>query len=87
MRFALLRSERWIGDGLTNGGPIEVTVADLVHGTLARTTFDPAVALPEARDWLNERVEVVRALVADPEARLGLECGSCAFIAGCPAHR
>ena len=81
-RFALLRSERWIGEE-----PIEVTVADLVHGTLARASFDPTVALPEAREWLTERVEIVRAVVADPEPRLGLECGSCAFVAGCPAHR
>lgn len=82
VRFGLLRSAAWIGDE-----PVEVTVADLVHGTLERASFDPTTVLPAAHEWLGERVEVVRALVADPEPRLGLDCGSCGFVAGCPAHR
>jgi hypothetical protein len=63
-----------------------VVTADLVLGTYADAHVDTAAVAPELGDWLTARLDVIRARVARPVARRGLECGWCPFIAGCEAH-
>ncbi len=81
VRFALLRRPGW------SGSPVRVCVADLVLGSLAEEVVDGPAVRTEIDAWFTERLEVIRARVANPIARAGLECGWCPFIAGCPAHR
>jgi hypothetical protein len=82
VRFALLRRPAWL-DGRT----VRVTSANLVRGTYDETTVDTGAVAPELEAWLEERVAVIRDRVGDPRPELGLQCGRCAFIAGCPALR
>lgn len=80
IRFSVLRLEQWLA-----GRPFRLVVADLIRGELV----DQVVAddpLPELHGWLAERVDRIRARTTTPDARAGIECGWCPFIAGCGAH-
>lgn len=81
VRFALLRRPAWLDQ------TVHVAVADVVFGAQVEARIDVAAARTEIEDWLAGRLDVIRALVAAPVARRGLECGWCPFIAGCEAHR
>jgi hypothetical protein len=80
VRFAVLRLSAWAGSEL------HVSVADLVHGARRDGTVDAANAAALER-WLEERVDIVRARVAQADASPGIDCASCSFIPGCPAHK
>jgi hypothetical protein len=82
VRFALLRRVDWL-----QGRRVRVAVADLVRGTYEEDDIDSAAAMPEITDWLDTRVEVIRARLAQPAPQAGLECAWCPYIAGCGAHR
>jgi hypothetical protein len=80
VRFAVLRLSAW------SGAELCVSVGDLVHGARRDGTVDgPRVA--ELQRWLAGRVDVVRARAAEADPTPGLDCASCAFVPGCPAHR
>jgi hypothetical protein len=79
VRFAVLRLSAWAVSSL------HVSVADLVHGARRDETVDARSTEPLLQ-WLEERVDVVRARVAEPTASPGIDCASCAFVPGCPAH-
>ena len=80
-RFALLRTADWL-----TGRPVRLVHADLLFGTFVEHVVDADAALDELRSWLCERVDAVRARIARPQPRPGLECGRCRFVAGCSAH-
>ncbi len=80
VRFAVLRLSPWAA------GELHLSVADLVHGARRDQSIECAAGTM-LRGWLAERVEIVRARMAQAEAVPGLDCASCAFIPGCPAHR
>jgi PD-(D/E)XK nuclease superfamily len=81
VRAAVLRLARWVGDD-----PLRVVWADLVRGLAVERTVDVSSELPALREWLDERLAVVRTRLADPVATPGVDCDGCAFVAGCPAH-
>lgn len=79
--LAALRAATWAA------GPLHLVAADLLALTFDERTFDTAAAGPDARAWLTDRLALLRDAVADARPRTGTECGSCAFVAGCPPHR
>jgi hypothetical protein len=81
VRFALLRAR-----GACNG-EVSIGVGNLRTGQRAEQPVVFEDAFAEAEAWLHDRVEIIRARIANPEPVPGLECGSCAYIAGCGAHR
>lgn len=80
-RFALLRRADWLA-----GRTVRLVHADLLYGGLVEHEVDADAALTQLRPWLGERVEALRAHIARPQPRPGLECGRCRFVAGCAAH-
>ncbi len=81
-RFALLRRARW-----TMAGPLRVVRADLLGGWAVAVELDGAGAWEGLRDWLGERLEVIRAHADRTAPRAGWECARCRYIAGCAALR
>jgi hypothetical protein len=79
--FALLRAR-----GLFSGS-VSVSVGNLHTGQLAVDEVVFEEALGTAESWLTERLAVVRTRMEQPDPVAGVECGSCAFIAGCSAHK
>jgi hypothetical protein len=82
VRFALLRRPAWL-----DGRPVRVANANLALGTYDGVTVDTGRARPVLDEWLAKRVAAIRDRIAEPEPQLGLQCGRCAYIAGCPALR
>lgn len=82
VRFAYLRRAEWIGTA-----DARVVLADLAQGVANVAEPGDRTRSTELDAWLTERVTRIRARVATPSARAGTECGSCPFVAGCPAHR
>jgi hypothetical protein len=82
VRFALLRRPAWL-----DGRRVRVAVADLVLGTCTDAVVDTRTALPAVDGWFHERLAAIRARIEHPAPERGLQCGRCAFIAGCPALR
>lgn len=80
-RFAVLRRAEWLA-----GRSLRLVHADLLYGALVEHEVDADAALAELRPWLRERVDALRARIAHPEPRPGLECGRCRYVAGCAAH-
>jgi hypothetical protein len=80
-RFALLRRATWLA-----GRSVRLVHADLLYGGMVDhvVVVDPALA--DLWPWLHERVDALRARIARPLPRPGLECGRCRFVAGCNAH-
>ena len=82
IRMALLRLARWV-----DGGVVCVSWADLVHGHAPlEREVDLGAELPALVRWFDERVAVVRERTAVPRAEPGRDCGTCTYVAGCPAH-
>jgi RecB family exonuclease len=81
VKVAVLRLARWAGPD-----PLLVTWADLVGGASCERVVDVAAELPALRTWFDARVDLIRERVDDPDVAPGLACGSCKFVAGCPAH-
>jgi hypothetical protein len=79
--FALLRAR-----GVCSG-PVSVSVGNLRTGQQAEEQVAFEEALVAAESWMGEQLAVVRTRMEQPEPVAGIECGSCAFIAGCGAHR
>jgi hypothetical protein len=80
-RFALLRRAESLA-----GRSVRLAHADLLFGRLVEHEVTADTALTELHTWLRDRVEVLRARIAHPDPRPGLECGRCRFVAGCAAH-
>jgi hypothetical protein len=80
LRFAALRADPW------TDGPLFVTSVDLLDARVTSVEIDTAARRKEHHDWLAERVEALRAHADASRPREGVECGRCAFIAGCAAH-
>jgi hypothetical protein len=81
VKVAVLRLSGWAVDR-----PVRVIWADLVHGLVRERTVTVASALPELTAWFEQRVEIVRTRIAEPDAQMGADCGTCKFVAACPAH-
>jgi hypothetical protein len=81
VRFALARREAWL-----DGRVVRVALADVVRGTYEEDEIDCVAVMPDVRDWLAGRVEVVRERLAGKEEP-GLQCAWCPYIAGCPPMR
>jgi hypothetical protein len=80
-RFALLRNAEWAA-----GSQVRLVHADLLFGELVEEVVEIDNELDELRLWLDERVAIVRDRIRDATPHVGLECGRCRFVAGCPAH-
>ncbi|HXY92851.1 MAG TPA: PD-(D/E)XK nuclease family protein [Acidimicrobiia bacterium] len=81
VRAAVLRLAGWAGDAA-----FRVVWADLVRGLVRARVVDVRAELPRLREWLDERVAVIRARSDAPTAIAGADCGSCGFVAACPEH-
>jgi hypothetical protein len=79
MRFFLLRAGEWAGDVL------HIVVANLLDTRSEEYDLDVAERLPEAREWLEARIEVIRTRSQTRAARTGADCRDCQCIPGCPA--
>jgi hypothetical protein len=79
--MAVLRLARWAGDQ-----PLRVSWTDLLGGRHLEITVPVAERLPDLRDRLVGRLEVVRARAEDGTATPGRDCGSCSHVWRCPAH-
>jgi len=80
VRVAVLRLARWTGDA-----PLRVVWADLVHG-LVREQVVGSTERAALVEWFDERCAIVRTRSAEPDAAMGIDCGSCNFVAACPVH-
>jgi hypothetical protein len=80
-RFGLLRHAAWIGEA-----NVRIVHAELVYGTVTEASVDLAAELDGLHAWLGERVDVITERVREARPHIGLECGRCKFVAGCPAH-
>lgn len=81
VRFALLRNAEW-----ATGAKVRLVHVDLLFNKSVEHTVDVDDCIDELRAWLDGRVGVVRDRVRDAQPHVGLECGRCRFVAGCPAH-
>jgi len=82
LRFTIVRAAAWAA-----GRPLRLVAADVLNVQRADLVVDVEAELPDARAWVDERVAVVRELVADPQPRAGVHCLGCGFVSGCKAHR
>jgi hypothetical protein len=80
-RVLIVRSAAWVG-----AAPLRIVVADLLAGEVVEEELDVAAALPEALEWIEARVAVVRERAVDPVPKAGAECRGCPFVPGCIAH-
>src|SRR4051794_28573752 len=83
LRFVVLRAAVWA----TGRGPLRVVAADVLQVAQAELTVDVDAQLADARAWLEDRVQAIRALADDPRPRAGHDCLGCRFVNGCIAHR
>jgi hypothetical protein len=83
LRFTVVRVANWA----TGRGELRIVAADLLNVQRADFVVDVDASLPDARAWVDERVALVRELIADPEPRAGQHCLGCGFVSGCKAHR
>lgn len=81
IKVALLRLSRWAGTE-----PMTVRVADLVSGALSQRTLRVPDEIDALRNWFDGRMRVLEARIATDDPIVGNDCGSCKYVAGCPAH-
>ncbi|MDQ1534318.1 MAG: hypothetical protein QOF28_2079, partial [Actinomycetota bacterium] len=77
----VLRSAAWVG-----ARPLRLVIVDLLAGEIVEEQLDVAALLPEALDWVETRVAVVKARAIDPVPKAGADCHGCAYVPGCRAH-
>lgn len=82
VKFALLRRREW-----TRLGPLRIVRVDLLGGSAVEAEVDGREVWATLRDWLVERIGVVRAHADRRSPRAGWECARCPYIAGCSALR
>jgi len=80
--LAVLRLE-----SLAAGNEILIRDADLIHGAREEVTVDPAARAAATLALVERDLPALQTAVADPRPRIGIECGWCAYVAGCEAHR
>jgi hypothetical protein len=80
-RVVVLRSAAWV-----EARTLRIVIVDLLAGAVVEEDLDVASALPEAREWFESRVAVIRARVSDPVPKAGADCRGCPFVPGCAAH-
>jgi hypothetical protein len=80
-RLVVMRSATWVG-----ARPLRLVVVDLLEGEVVDERLDVAAVLPQALDWLETRLGVVRERAADPIPKAGADCRGCAYVPGCRAH-
>jgi hypothetical protein len=80
-RVIVVRSAAWVG-----ARPLRLVMADLLAGEIVEEVLDVAAALPEALDWVETRVTVVKERALDPVPKAGADCHGCAYVPGCHAH-
>ena len=79
MKFIVLRTADWAKSTL------HVVAVDLLQGNSAEYDIDIESHLGDAREWLAERVEVVRARADWQRPIVGGDCRSCKCLPGCKA--
>lgn len=80
--LAVLRLTRWGG-----GREILLRHIDLIGDIEEAMAFNFARDIPAVAQQFTDTVERLRVHVADPRAVPGTDCGTCAYVAGCAAHR
>jgi hypothetical protein len=80
-RLVVIRSAAWVG-----ARTLRVVVVDLLAGAIVEEELDVSAALPEALDWIEARVAVIRERASDPVPKAGADCRGCPFVPGCRAH-
>jgi hypothetical protein len=80
-RTIVVRSAAWVGSRV-----LRLVMVDLLAGEVVEDELDVAAALPEALEWLEARVRVIKERAADPVAKVGADCRGCPFVPGCRAH-
>jgi hypothetical protein len=64
---------------------LHVVAVDLLHGESAEYDVDVDAHLSDARDWLAERVDVIRARGNWQRPVVGSDCRNCKCVPGCKA--
>ena len=82
MTVAVLRLARW-----AKGRRLRIRHVDLIGGEQDSASFDYAQDLDAARARFDGRLDLIRARMDAQVTAVGLGCGSCSFVAGCPPHR
>jgi hypothetical protein len=80
--MAVLRLARW-----GSGRRLLIRHVDLFSGVVDEHEFDYETDLDPVRRRFEQRLDEVRMAMSSAGVVAGVECGSCAFVAGCPAHR
>jgi hypothetical protein len=80
-RFTILRYRDWL-----SGRTVRVVHTELLFGGIVQHDIEVGAYLDDADTWLRERVELIGLRLQDAAPHVGLECGRCKFVAGCPAH-
>lgn len=80
-RLLVVRSAAWVGTRT-----LRVVVVDLLAGAVVEEQLDVSASLPEALDWIEARIAVIRERAADPIPKAGADCRGCPFVPGCKAH-
>lgn len=80
--LAVLRLARWGA-----GRRLLLRHIDLIGDAEEAMSFDFAVGIPAVARHFTTAVDRLRTHIADPTPLPGIDCGSCAYVAGCSAHR
>jgi hypothetical protein len=81
MTLAVLRLARW-----ARGRELRIRHVDLIGGREDVVTVDYAGDLAALRARFDGRLDLIRARMDAHVTQVGLGCGNCAFVAGCPPH-
>jgi hypothetical protein len=79
MKFIILRAADWAKSTL------HVVAVDLLQGESAEYDVDIDAHLSDAREWLAERVDIIRTRGNRHRPVVGSECRSCKIVPGCTA--
>ncbi len=82
MTVAVLRLARW-----AKGRSLRICHLDLIGGEKDSAVFDYSRDLDAARARFDGRLDLIRARMDARATLVGLGCGTCSFVAGCPPHR
>lgn len=81
MTVAVLRLARW-----ARGRTLRLRHADLIGGREDIVTVDYAADLATIRAHFDDRLQLIRSRMDASVTQVGLGCGNCGYVAGCPPH-
>jgi hypothetical protein len=84
VKVAVLRLSRWAAGA--NGHGFVVRAADLINGTVTERAVDLAHDLAPLRAWFDAQHATLQSRIATDAVAPGMDCMTCRYVAGCPAH-